>query len=57
MLPIEENEEERSVALVNMDGTHLSAMLENIQSSQEAILRTLANRVGNTETHLQNKDT
>ena len=39
------------MAPVNMDETNLSTMLENIEKSQETILHTLANRVGN------NKDT
>ena len=51
MISIKENEGERNVAPVNMDETNLSTMLENIEKSQETILHTLANRVGN------NKDT
>ena len=54
---MEDNEEERNAAPINIDETNLSTMLENIQKSQETILRTLANRVGNTETPSPNKDT
>ena len=54
---MEDNEEERNAAPINIDETNLSTMLENIQKSQETILRTLANRVGNTETFSPNKDT